>query len=75
MILVVLGALVWWSGLFAGHGESAVDRLNQWKGWLGREDKGGRVDWGERRQHVVEAMELSWDAYERYAWGGFFLPR
>ncbi|KAK4147644.1 glycoside hydrolase [Dichotomopilus funicola] len=68
-MLVVLGVLVWWSGLFAGHGESAVDRLNQWKGWLGREDGGGRVDWGERRQHVVEAMELSWDAYERYAWG------
>ncbi|PFH60678.1 hypothetical protein XA68_10548 [Ophiocordyceps unilateralis] len=26
-------------------------------------------DWLERRRHVVEAFELSWDAYERYAWG------
>ncbi|KAK5990774.1 Mannosyl-oligosaccharide 1,2-alpha-mannosidase [Cladobotryum mycophilum] len=30
---------------------------------------GGKVDWDERRKSVVEAFELSWDAYERYAWG------
>ncbi|KAL2255561.1 hypothetical protein VTK26DRAFT_3123 [Humicola hyalothermophila] len=35
----------------------------------GKKGKGGGVDWLERRQRVVEAMELSWDAYERYAWG------
>lgn len=27
------------------------------------------VDWDHRRTQVVEAFELSWDAYERYAWG------
>lgn len=27
------------------------------------------VDWDHRRNQVVEAFELSWDAYETYAWG------
>ncbi|OBT77815.1 hypothetical protein VF21_03254 [Pseudogymnoascus sp. 05NY08] len=36
-------------------------------GWLQSADK--KVDWPERQQRVVEAFTLSWDAYERYAWG------
>ncbi|KFY07850.1 hypothetical protein V492_06767 [Pseudogymnoascus sp. VKM F-4246] len=36
-------------------------------GWLQNADK--KVDWPERQQRVVEAFTLSWDAYERYAWG------
>jgi len=48
-----------------------VGKLNQW-GWLAQEEGGKKVDWLERRERVVEAMELSWDAYERYAWGGLF---
>jgi mannosyl-oligosaccharide alpha-1,2-mannosidase len=75
LLLVVVG-LVWWMGLFAGHRERAVGRLNDW-GWLRQEGegrKGGKVDWLKRRERVVEAMELSWDAYERYAWGGLSCP-
>jgi mannosyl-oligosaccharide alpha-1,2-mannosidase len=74
LLLVVVAALVWWTGLFAEHQERAVTRLNQW-GWLRQEEREGadgggrRKDWLKRRQRVVEAMELSWDAYERYAWG------
>lgn len=73
LLLVVVG-LVWWTGLFAGHQERAVTKLNQW-GWLRQEGRGGagraksKADWLKRRERVVEAMELSWDAYERYAWG------
>ena len=37
--------------------------------WLGLVPEKGSANWDERRQHVVEAFELSWDAYERYAWG------
>lgn len=37
--------------------------------WLGLSQEKGGVDWDERRKSVVEAFEVSWDAYERYAWG------
>ncbi|KND89430.1 Mannosyl-oligosaccharide 1,2-alpha-mannosidase [Tolypocladium ophioglossoides CBS 100239] len=37
--------------------------------WIGLSQEKGSSNWDERRQHVVEAFELSWDAYERYAWG------
>ncbi|GAB1310399.1 mannosyl-oligosaccharide alpha-1,2-mannosidase [Madurella fahalii] len=73
LLLLVIAGLVWWTGLFAGHQERAVTKLNQW-GWLGQEGSVGgkaksKADWLKRRERVVEAMELSWDAYERYAWG------
>ncbi|KAL2017901.1 hypothetical protein VTK56DRAFT_1557 [Thermocarpiscus australiensis] len=72
LLLVVLGLLAWWTGLFAGHTQDrAAAKLSRW-GWLGK-DGGGRAGskagWLRRRERVVEAMELSWDAYERYAWG------
>ncbi|KAG7293070.1 hypothetical protein NEMBOFW57_003116 [Staphylotrichum longicolle] len=73
LFFLVVVAVVWWTGLFASHQERAVGRLNDW-GWLKQDgESGGRggrkTDWLARRQRVVEAMELSWDAYERYAWG------
>ncbi|KAK4168557.1 mannosyl-oligosaccharide 1,2-alpha-mannosidase [Cladorrhinum sp. PSN259] len=69
-LFVVVVVLVWWTGMFAGHQERAVTKLNQW-GWLSKDTTRGRskADWLKRRERVVEAMELSWDAYERYAWG------
>ncbi|KAL2129078.1 hypothetical protein VTI74DRAFT_8270 [Chaetomium olivicolor] len=72
-LMLVVMTLLWWTGMFAGHHEKAVGKLGEW-GWLRQEEEGttgrrGKVDWLERRQRVVEAMELSWDAYERYAWG------
>ncbi|KAG9253250.1 glycoside hydrolase family 47 protein [Emericellopsis atlantica] len=36
--------------------------------WIGMSNS-DKVDWEERRQAVVEAFQVSWDAYERYAWG------
>ncbi|KAK4230539.1 mannosyl-oligosaccharide 1,2-alpha-mannosidase [Podospora fimiseda] len=70
VLFFVLVLLVWWSGMFAGHQERAVTKLNQW-GLLSKDTTKGRnkADWLKRRERVVEAMELSWDAYERYAWG------
>lgn len=54
-------------GFFSGHSESqrAVSALS----WLGVPQEKGKADWDKRRESVVEAFELSWDAYERYAWG------
>lgn len=37
--------------------------------WLGTSGEKSKADWNKRRQRVVEAFELSWDSYERYAWG------
>lgn len=83
LLLVIVAGLVWWTGLFAGHHrrERAAARLNRLGAWLGREEEGNgpsarsKVDWLRRRERVVEAMELSWDAYERYAWGGYTVFR
>ncbi|KAL2154847.1 hypothetical protein VTH82DRAFT_3523 [Thermothelomyces myriococcoides] len=71
LLLIVVG-LLWWTGLFAGQQaqEGGGGGLS-WNWWL-TQDNGNEADaavWAERRERVVEAMELSWDAYERYAWG------
>ncbi|EGO53677.1 mannosyl-oligosaccharide 1,2-alpha-mannosidase [Neurospora tetrasperma FGSC 2508] len=67
-ILVVLG-LLWFTGFFDEHHERARAKLGDW-GWLSSDTKArSKADWLKRRERVVEAMELSWDAYERYAWG------
>ncbi|KAM7206924.1 glycoside hydrolase [Rhypophila sp. PSN 637] len=69
LFLVMLG-LLWFNGSFDDHHEKAKVKLNQW-GWLRSDTSKGKskADWLKRRERVVEAMELSWDAYERYAWG------
>lgn len=69
VVLLVL-SLLYYFGAFSAHHETLSSRPS-W-GWL----KGGDVeqahgskDWLKRRERVVEAFTLSWDAYERYAWG------
>ncbi|GAB0136637.1 hypothetical protein EsDP_00004932 [Epichloe bromicola] len=37
--------------------------------WLGMSKASSMADWDQRRKSVVEAFELSWDTYTRYAWG------
>ncbi|KLU84222.1 endoplasmic reticulum mannosyl-oligosaccharide 1,2-alpha-mannosidase [Magnaporthiopsis poae ATCC 64411] len=72
LFLAVLG-LFYLSGAFDGHREKVTKPLRDWS-WPAKGDKattaaGGKVDWSERRARVVDAFELSWAAYERYAWG------
>lgn len=68
LTLLVLGFL-WFAGFFDEHHERARAKLGDW-GWLSSDTKArSKADWMKRRERVVEAMELSWDAYERYAWG------
>ncbi|KAL1844297.1 hypothetical protein VTJ49DRAFT_2354 [Mycothermus thermophilus] len=72
LLLLVIVGLVWWLGLFAGREEGAETRLGKWRWPQGQEGDrvgAGGVDWLARRAEVVRAMELSWDAYERHAWG------
>jgi mannosyl-oligosaccharide alpha-1,2-mannosidase len=37
--------------------------------WKPRAETGPQIDWLGRRERVKEAFTLSWDAYDRYAWG------
>ena len=69
LLVMALFSILYYRGWFDRHAERVP--LRSWSSWLSKEDKGGgrRVDWLSRRERVVEAFELSWDAYERYAWG------
>lgn len=53
--------------LYFGGFRSKQENKHTW-GWLKEGDK-NKVDWSERREAVVDAFKLSWDAYDRYAWG------
>lgn len=69
LLLLLLGlfTFLYYRGWFEKHRERVP--LRGWT-WSSKEEKSrGKVDWLSRRKRVVEAFELSWDAYERYAWG------
>ncbi|EON97296.1 putative mannosyl-oligosaccharide -alpha-mannosidase protein [Phaeoacremonium minimum UCRPA7] len=69
IFFAVLMSLLYWSGFF-GRDQEAISTHLKGLGWLKSEGKGrSKADWSKRRERVVEAFELSWDAYERYAWG------
>ncbi|KZF24627.1 glycoside hydrolase family 47 protein [Xylona heveae TC161] len=71
--VVLVFGLLYWLGLFSESstlslGESKSDK-SAWR-WLSKSSqKQSVVDWERRREFVKEAFTLSWDAYERYAWG------
>ncbi|CAK7566963.1 MAG: mannosyl-oligosaccharide alpha-1,2-mannosidase [Sporothrix epigloea] len=70
LLLFILLTFLYYRGWFDQHKERVTQPLHGWAGWVGKDEKSrGRVDWLSRRERVVEAFELSWDAYERYAWG------
>jgi len=69
--LAILGVLfllyvMYLNGVFTSdpHGKGSV-----WSYQALTETPKGNIDWSKRRDKVVEAFELSWDAYERHAWG------
>lgn len=66
--LLVL-TLLYWFGAFSSNHDTETQKP-AW-GWLKGSEKENekKVDWSTRRERVVEAFELSWDAYHRYAWG------
>jgi len=52
----------------------ATQRAKKGWSWLqGPEKANENIDWLGRRERVVEAFKLSWDAYERYAWGRLYI--
>ncbi|EKD15504.1 glycosyl hydrolase family 47 [Drepanopeziza brunnea f. sp. 'multigermtubi' MB_m1] len=62
-------AIFWLLGFFSSDDGESVKLKDRWN-WLQKSEKAGaNVDWMERREHVKDAFILSWDAYDRYAWG------
>ncbi|RFU79215.1 mannosyl-oligosaccharide 1,2-alpha-mannosidase [Trichoderma arundinaceum] len=66
-VTVVVVFLLYLLGFFSGHPQAKTS--GSALSWLGLAQDKDHVDWDERRKHVVDAFEVSWDAYERYAWG------
>ncbi len=76
LVFVSILALLYFFGASDEHKDKVQGSLRKWN-WLNTKDDKARskADWLKRRDRVVEAFELSWDAYERYAWGEIsYLP-
>lgn len=69
-ILVIFG-LAWWFGMFKSSikpkSAKSPNTGKNWGSWLGSSEP--EVDWECRREKVKEAFMVSWDGYEKYAWG------
>jgi hypothetical protein len=61
--------VLYFLGLFTSDGDARKDAQSRWSFLRGQEKSGAKADWMERREKVKQAFTLSWDAYERYAWG------
>jgi mannosyl-oligosaccharide alpha-1,2-mannosidase len=58
-------------GFWGRTGSSSEKPVKKAWNWLSTDagTKEKNIDWLDRRERVVDAFKLSWDAYERYAWG------
>ena len=54
---------------FFGDDAAATKKAKEGWSWLQRPESDSKADWLGRRERVKEAFILSWDAYDRYAWG------
>jgi endoplasmic reticulum Man9GlcNAc2 1,2-alpha-mannosidase len=61
--------LLYLFGFFSSDGDLRPRPSSSNSGWSWMGSSQASADWDARRGRVVEAFELSWDAYERYAWG------
>lgn len=81
-VAIALGSMAglsWWFGIlsplsyFSSAGEtSAAKSSGSWGLMTG---KGSKVDWDDRANSVRDAFKISWEGYEKYAWGMFYLAR
>jgi endoplasmic reticulum Man9GlcNAc2 1,2-alpha-mannosidase len=68
LVFLVLSLLYYFGAFSPNHDTDSV--RPSWS-WLKSSDNGNQADWLDRRERVVDAFKLSWDAYDRYAWGEF----
>ncbi|KAI4246546.1 MAG: hypothetical protein L6R40_001909 [Gallowayella cf. fulva] len=69
-ILLLLVGLLYWIGMFSPTDARVKlkDRSKSTWSWLNK-PAGSKVNWDERREKVKDAFMLSWDGYQKYAWG------
>ncbi|KKY13871.1 putative glycoside hydrolase family 47 protein [Diplodia seriata] len=61
---------LYWFGLFSGSEENkGAGSTGFLSGMMSGKPSAAVVDWDDRRDRVRDAFKLSWDAYEKYAWG------
>ncbi|KAB2571563.1 Endoplasmic reticulum mannosyl-oligosaccharide 1,2-alpha-mannosidase [Lasiodiplodia theobromae] len=71
---LIFGALaffvfLYWFGVFSNSEENkGTSGSGLFSGMMSGKTS-AVVDWDERRDRVRDAFKLSWDAYEKYAWG------
>lgn len=67
-LIFVVVTFLYWTGSSSKTPARRKYIVGDWS-WqaLSQDDK--KPDWDHRRDRVVEAFELSWDAYKRYGWG------
>ncbi|KAL8674692.1 MAG: hypothetical protein Q9168_000924 [Polycauliona sp. 1 TL-2023] len=69
-LLLLLLTLLYWIGTFSSSSTKAKVKDASKSTWSWSANPAGQpVDWNERRDKVKEAFVLSWDGYEKYAWG------
>ncbi|KAI1758913.1 glycoside hydrolase family 47 protein [Hypoxylon sp. FL1150] len=66
---LLLLLLLYYFGAFGRHRDAIATSVPMWAWLTASSESGKTADWLKRREHVVEAFTLSWDSYERYAWG------
>ncbi|KAI0025590.1 glycoside hydrolase family 47 protein [Xylariomycetidae sp. FL0641] len=67
--LLLLLALLYYFGAFGRNHDTAASSSSLLSWLSAAPDSASAANWDERREHVVEAFTLSFDAYSRYAWG------
>ncbi|RSL56609.1 hypothetical protein CEP53_006742 [Fusarium sp. AF-6] len=67
LTFLVLTLLYWTSSSSKKQTQKSAVPTDWSYSGLSQYDK--KANWDHRRDRVVEAFELSWDAYRRYAWG------
>ncbi|RKF62794.1 Mannosyl-oligosaccharide 1,2-alpha-mannosidase [Erysiphe neolycopersici] len=67
-LLLIFVTYLWW---FSWNKQSRkAEKTKEAWSWLSKsEHNESEVNWLERRERVKEAFVLSWDAYDRHAWG------
>ncbi|KAM0343826.1 hypothetical protein ACHAPU_008095 [Fusarium lateritium] len=66
LALIVL-TIIYWTGSSSKPSTKRTVTTDWSFAGLSKNDK--KANWDHRRDRVVEAFELSWDSYKRYAWG------
>lgn len=64
-VLIIISLLYFFGG-FQKHHDTVA---SSWTWLTASGETGKSADWLDRRERVVEAFSLSYDAYSRYAWG------